>query len=128
MAEEGSVLYLEYHPNLYVTLESPVLVRCACEMVAGYHNHLREFLAPEVWGSSLDEGVYTCGMPSVLSLGSCLNPDSDQESDGSDYLGVMAPVIFPAVMIPPASDVRFASRLRKYMPAPVTIAVIEGGV
>lgn len=125
MVEQGATLYLEYHPNLYITLESPALVRAACEMCAGYHNHLREYTIPTAWAFG-DLETHDSGWPG-MPVSSCValldvNPDSDEGKDDPDYMG---PADVGAVA-EKASCAPFSSRLRKYLPKPVGKAVIGG--
>lgn len=48
--ENGEPLHLEYHPNLYHALTTTESLLFACEMVVGYHDHLRSYSEVGMWG------------------------------------------------------------------------------
>lgn len=49
--DNGDELFLEFHPSLHLRLPTPHAVELACEMVTGYHNHLRSFECGRIWGA-----------------------------------------------------------------------------
>lgn len=52
LLDNGSTLSLEYHPLVFLRLSDPSRLEMACEMVVGYHEHLRAYMDPSVWASS----------------------------------------------------------------------------
>lgn len=45
-------LHLEYHPGLFIRIPRDHCLPLACEMVSGYHNHLRVYSQAGVWSST----------------------------------------------------------------------------
>lgn len=52
LLDNGNTLSLEYHPMVFQRLSDPSQLEMACEMVVGYHEHLRAYMDPSLWTSS----------------------------------------------------------------------------
>ena len=56
-------LFIEYHPGLYLLLDTPDKVEMALEMVCRYHDHIRPTIDDDIWLDSLGKMFVRCTLP-----------------------------------------------------------------
>ena len=83
LVENGNILYLMYHPGMYVSLKTPATMIMACQMVVDYHS-----LISEVEPDKIDDVENWVNYNSLCLSGEELyNSSEDDERSDEEWEG-----------------------------------------